>query len=37
MFRIFVCSFLCNIEQFQLQWREQDLMQMKPQILDAIL
>ena len=32
MFRIFICSSLCNMEQFQLQWREQDLGQMKPRI-----
>ena len=32
MFRIFMCSSLCIVEQFQMQWREQDLRQMKPQI-----
>ena len=32
MFPIFMYSSLCNIERFQLQWREQDLRQMKPRI-----
>ena len=32
MFRIFLCSSLCNIELFQLQRREQYLRQMKPRI-----
>ena len=30
MFRIFLRSSLCSADQFQLQWREQDLRQMKP-------
>ena len=29
MFRILMCSSLCSIERFQMQWREQDLRQMK--------
>ena len=32
MFRIFMCVPLCNVEQIQMQRREQDLWQMKPQI-----
>ena len=29
-FASFLCSSLCNADQFQLQWREQDLRQIKP-------
>ena len=32
MFRILMCASLCNVEQFQMQSREQDLRQMKPRI-----
>ena len=32
MFRIVLCSYLCIIEQFQLQRRERDIRQMKPRI-----
>ena len=32
MFRIFICAYVCNVEQFQMQRREQDLRQMKPRI-----
>ena len=29
-FASFLCSSLCSANQFQLQWREQDVRQMKP-------